>query len=807
MTLRRKLLLLLLMVLALLAAVTVLLFRVLFLGTFLALERESFTRIAAGTRQRTVAAAGELAGSAIDLSGQDWLRDFVQTRNLDMMRRGLETTDLRGRDIDALVIAGRGGAVVYESGFDEAGGAPVPVSPTLSDEIVAAGFLTPSAEGDSRAGLLFVGSRCWMIGTADVPASPDSVPWEGVVAVARLIGDAELEDLVYMPGTGVSLLDPATAPPGLAGNEPLIRTTSETEAEILALAGADPLFDAVIEIRAPRDFYASGRRGSDRVLLIVLGTGLLFTMAALLLFETVVMSPLRYLTDRVHQIGASADLSRRCRIGGTDDLAMLAATIDDTLDKLEKASSNLNAMRLRFDQFMHYLPAYAFIKGRGGRYVLAGDSFRRDLLGARTDFEGVPGEEIWPQEINRRFVEDDRAVLEKRMPIVTELDAPVPSRGVRRLLVHKFPIGPDQFGNLLVGGIAIDVTDRARTEERLLLSEMRTEGILSAIPDMVMVVASDGALRETPLGTGLPERMTEGRSLAGIGLSPADVEAFLAAAGRVLRFRRVESISFELRGEDGTRSYECRMAPLGSDTVVCTSRDVTEQRRLEREVFDAQKQESLSLMAGGVAHDFRNILSVVSGGIDLAALSETLDGETSEHLGNARQACDRAFQMLGQLSMLARGEQGRERTPVDLGVLVPDTARLVLSGSGVKLSTDVQKGLWRVSADEGQMVQAFSNFIVNAREAMPSGGTLDLRLWNSMSPEGERRVMVSFADSGPGIPEGVIARIFDPYFSTKERGSGLGLAVTSSILTSHGGGVAVESSPGGTVFTVTLPAV
>jgi len=498
---------------------------------------------------------------------------------------------------------------------------------------------------------------------------------------------------------------------------------------------------------------------------------------------------------------------------GDDEFSLLASTLDATLDRLERASLDLRQSRQRFDLFAKYLPGYSYIRKPDGRLVYANENFRRDLLGSREDWEGIDWKDVWPAEQASVLARSDDEVMRNRRPVLTELDVRIGDGAVRRLLFHSFPVGPESDGTLLLGGIAVDVTDRVRIEEMLLGSEMRNEAILSAIPESVLVISSDGRIIDVKAGSdsgssGIRDRL-QGRNIEEIGLSSADVSLAEKTAAKCLQLRSVKSIELAISGGPMEGVYECRMAPFENDAVVCTVRNVTEKRRMESEILESQKQESISLMAGGIAHDFKNIMSVVTGSIDLCAASEPGGSEAAGYLASALDACDKALMMLRQLEMLSRGSSGVEKRALDLESLLGSTARLVMSGSGVQLSLQVQApgGLWKVEADEGQMVQAFSNFIVNAREALDGSGRLDIRLWNGMTRAGEREVRVSLADNGPGMNSEVLERIYDPYFSTKSRGSGLGLAVASSIVKRHGGRIEVESSPGrGTVFTVSLPA-
>jgi PAS domain S-box-containing protein len=277
-----------------------------------------------------------------------------------------------------------------------------------------------------------------------------------------------------------------------------------------------------------------------------------------------------------------------------------------------------------------------------------------------------------------------------------------------------------------------------------------------------------------------------------------------------------------LVSRDGSaRPIEEVSAPLRDDGrtigMVLAFRDSSDTIKIQEERAKASKLASLGLLAGGIAHDFNNILTAILGNISLArALSppaEQLDSALTE----AERACIRARQLTQQLLTFAKGGAPIKKT-LRLDRLLTESASLALSGSSVSWSALVDPDLWPVKADEGQLSQVFNNIIINAQQAMPRGGRVSLTAENIFEP-GDRweyglkvtagpYVKVSTRDEGTGIPEKDRGRIFEPYFSTKEKGSGLGLATSHSIVKNHGGYITVISAVGeGTTVSVCLPAV
>jgi PAS domain S-box-containing protein len=246
--------------------------------------------------------------------------------------------------------------------------------------------------------------------------------------------------------------------------------------------------------------------------------------------------------------------------------------------------------------------------------------------------------------------------------------------------------------------------------------------------------------------------------------------------------------------------------------VVLVVRDVTESVRLTQERVRASKLESLGVLAGGIAHDFNNVLTAVVGNIALAGSDETLSRETATWLEEAERACLRARTLTHQLLTFSRGGDPVKR-PMHIGPLVDATVRFAVSGSNVRCTVDVAHDLWAVEADEGQIEQVVHNIVLNAKQAMPRGGQVHVSCSNArLAPVAEvpgaprQFVRITVRDHGVGIPVEHIERIFDPYFTTKPSGTGLGLAVSHAVIKNHGGLLHAESTIGaGTTFHILLP--
>jgi signal transduction histidine kinase/ActR/RegA family two-component response regulator len=241
--------------------------------------------------------------------------------------------------------------------------------------------------------------------------------------------------------------------------------------------------------------------------------------------------------------------------------------------------------------------------------------------------------------------------------------------------------------------------------------------------------------------------------------------------------------------------------------------DITEQRLLEQERIKTQKLESVGTLAGGIAHDFNNLLQGIYGSISMARLTHDQKDKSLAMLAQAERALHQSVHLTSQLLTFAKGGQPLKRV-IDLRPLVENTVAFALSGSRNRYEFVADADLRAVEADEGQIGQVIQNVVLNADQAMPLGGTIRVALRTipaaAVVPpaglEGDL-VAITIRDEGAGIPAEHLPRIFDPYFTTKEKGSGLGLATTHSIVKNHGGLVRVQSEVGaGTTFVIYLPA-
>ena len=269
------------------------------------------------------------------------------------------------------------------------------------------------------------------------------------------------------------------------------------------------------------------------------------------------------------------------------------------------------------------------------------------------------------------------------------------------------------------------------------------------------------------------------------------------------------SILFAIERSNLLRSREARSEEIQCRDAIASG--ITKQKKAQDELFKSEKIESISLLAGGIAHDFNNMLTAILGNISMIRIDLDEGHQHSAKLVAAEKAALQARLLTQQLLAFSKGGvPSLEVTTVS--EMVEECAQFILRGSKVKCSIEKDEGLWPVDADKGQISQVINNLIINANQAMPGGGEIRIRMSNLHVGHAEvpalklgDYVCIEVRDEGTGISPQNLKKIFDPYFTTKRKGNGLGLASSYSIITTHKGTITVDSSIGqGSIFRVYL---
>lgn len=405
---------------------------------------------------------------------------------------------------------------------------------------------------------------------------------------------------------------------------------------------------------------------------------------------------------------------------------------------------------------------------------------------------------------------------------------------------HLFDILPSTnqgvlFAALLFSGSGILFAYLKAQHEQLLINVIKHDAELQkkdaiyqtlAEASQDVIVRYDKNLRHTYVNpaiyqiTGKRPQEYLGKTIHECDIKPELCHVYENSLKRVFATGKPDCFIYEATGLDGSRQLiDWQAYPeFGSDgdieSVVKVSRNITERRAYEQHQQRIRHLEALGVFAGGIAHDFNNILTVLSGKIGLLEAMLPGDHTGHVHIKAANEAFERARSLSRKIMTFSKGGDP-EKEILHLETLIKEIVDLDLSDSGIQATLQADRDLWPVEADRGQMQQVFSNLVVNARQAMQERGRLSIKLKNvhfqkrrfSSDLHHTRYVRITVRDEGSGIDTRHLNRIFDPYFTTKDTGNGLGLATVYSIVAKHDGYISVKSRPGkGTVFSIHIPA-
>ena len=362
-----------------------------------------------------------------------------------------------------------------------------------------------------------------------------------------------------------------------------------------------------------------------------------------------------------------------------------------------------------------------------------------------------------------------------------------------------------------------DITERKEMEKALQQSEEQFRTLCNSAPIGIFRADSQGSVIYINPHWGKISGLSLGESLGEGWLGavhPDDRGKEEKAWREAVAARRACTQEYRVLNPAGkTMLIRTQASPIRDTAGACIGyvgiiEDVTEVRQAMQELTRGQKLESLGVLAGGIAHDFNNILTAIIGNISLARLQLQDTDKVMARLTQTENAAARAKDLTQQLLTFARGGEPVKQT-VRVESLLRETAVFACHGSPARCVFQVAADLWPVHADEGQLFQVINNLVLNAVHAMPGGGVVTVGAENDGSKlEGRRSVKIFVSDCGTGIPPAHFQRIFDPYFTTKKQGSGLGLATSFSIIKKHDGIISFDSSLGvGTTFYVYLPAL
>ena len=494
----------------------------------------------------------------------------------------------------------------------------------------------------------------------------------------------------------------------------------------------------------------------------------------------------------------------------------------EDITERKRADDTLRLRESYLSAIIENQPGLLWLKDTEGRFLSVNTAFAKscglndpELLVGKTDFD------IWPKELADRYTTDDVKVLTSRVPFITE--EPISAKGqISWFETFKTPVFDNNGDVIGTTGYAHDITERKKAENALRESEDKFRLTFDSSPDSINVNrVEDGLFVEINEGftrtTGYNWSDVMGKTSMELNIweNPTDRQKLVQG---LQEKGFVENLETQFRRKDGNLLnglMSARVIKLkGVPHLISITRDITERKIHEKEQMKIEKLESLGILAGGIAHDFNNILTGIMGNISFAKVYLDTAHKSYKPLAEAEKATKRAGELAHQLLTFARGGEPNKKV-VSPRNLMHEALTFILHGSNVKGTIDIPDSIHAIEADEGQISQIFQNIIINATQAMPGGGILtviakneELYNNNSLSLPPGPYIRLTFTDQGRGISDENLKKIFDPYFTTKSTGIGLGLSSVHSIVNRHGGHIGVSSTVGkGTTFTIHLPSL
>jgi PAS domain S-box-containing protein len=587
----------------------------------------------------------------------------------------------------------------------------------------------------------------------------------------------------------------------------------------------------LLRVDMPREIFTHGRETIQYLVTWLLVIGLGFGLAMVVLMERLVLGRLARLITDVDRIGASSDVGARVTVGGDDELAGLASALNNMLGALQHSQGELQESQRQLSSLMSNLPGMVYrcrddeeciIEfASEGCVELTGfqpEEFQGDRKISHMQLIHPEDRERIRQEVREAVLANRPFHLEYRMITARDETKCVWEEG-RGIISAN---GTVKFRE----GFISDVTQQKLAADRLRLQGAALESAANAIvlTNRAGMVEWVNPAFSKLTGYSFAEAYGEKLSLL---KSERHDQAFYEGMWGTILAGEVWHGELVNRRKDGTLYTErMTIAPVTDDQgeighFIAIKEDITEQKNLQEQVLQAQKVEAVGRLAGGVAHDFNNILTAIGGYAEMMMRRLSTTDPLYRHADQIHKATERASGLTRQLLAFSRKQTLQPRV-LDLSNAVTDIEKMLrrLIGEDIELHTIRGAAVGHVKADPAQIEQVILNLALNARDAMPKGGQLIIEVANAALDEDYARlhagvspgeyVLLAVTDTGVGMKEEVKEHIFEPFFTTKPQGegTGLGLATCYGIVKQSGGHINVYTEPGrGTTFKIYLPRV
>ncbi len=508
----------------------------------------------------------------------------------------------------------------------------------------------------------------------------------------------------------------------------------------------------------------------------------------------------------------------------TEQLREANRRLSREIEERKAAERELRRHQEQLRTIMDNLPSHVYVRDALGRFLLMNRQYERFWGLAEGSALGRTPREILPAEAAEKILADDTILLDQGQPL--SLDETFIREGrLHTFMTREVPLLDEQGRIYAICGISTDVSERIRMEKALRESERTLRGLFNAIGQFVALLDTSG---QVLAGNETCSRML---GLAEDALAGACIFDHFHPEEAALRRDTLERVLATgrpclVREYSGDTIYKTSCYPILDaagqvSRVAVFAEDITHEVSLERQLRRAQRLEAVGTLASGIAHEFNNVLTLVTG---FGELAQECPAETADCLRQVLATAARGRDIVRQMLTFSRGDD-RPRAAMDIGTTVRECLGLLRASlpRSIRLEADLMEEPALVQANPTQIQQLLINLASNAADALsgqqPAGGTIRVELarMGPGKPDGApagllpgEHVRLSVADTGPGMQPEVLERIFDPFFTTKEpgKGTGLGLAVVHGIVTAMGGAISVASSASqGARFELFLPAV
>jgi len=800
------------------------------------------------------------------------IRESMKSANPDILMKNYPDEKLVGSGINILMIY-RDGILEDHKYVSPESGHQMPTPKSLLAQISANPMLVKhSSASDKLNGIILLDSGPMLIVSHPV-INPDTGIVEGALVVGKYLDAAAIQDLSERTQLSLSILpvtdshipsDVSVANEKIQDGEPVVIAPLSEQ----VIAGYAPINDIfgkpvlTLRVEMPRDIYHQGKVSIQYALFGLFLIGLVSAIVTMLLLEKTVLGRLANLTCRIRKIGQKGDFGSRIDFEGDDEIATVAISVNSMLESLDTSHRLLTKSEERYANVVAHANDMMFTCSLDGRISSANrmseqvtgfsehELLHKNVYDLLTPDSAELACFMWDPE-NQDVYEQPRyeiviinknneqRIIELSTQIQYEDNLPVGVFGIGRDITdrkaaeaelekhrHKLEeLVQDRTRNLFLTNEQLkqEITTRQTAERDLAAEKQRLEVTLASIVDGVIATDTESKIvlmnRVASGLTGWDKWEKQGLPVSlAVQLFHAQSKARITGivqsvleSGEPVQFLH----NIVLANREGKEiPVVCSVAPIRNPDqsiigTVLVLRDVSERMRWEDEMQRAAKLETVGTLAGGIAHDFNNILTAITGNIALAKLMSAEGTPLYARLDSAEEATLKARAITQQLVTFSKGGAPIKEA-ADLKELIRKTTEFVLSGTKSRAQISIAPDLYPVDADITQISQVIGNLVINADQAMPQGGIVQVSAENvtaDLSTQNlhEDYVRIAVKDHGVGIPEENLKKIFDPWFTTKKTGTGLGLASCQSIIQKHGGQIKVVSEVGvGTTFFVYL---